>query len=96
MQGILLGLADVLGYLIQAAQILVFVNWVLWLVSADPSNGLVRFVRALVEPVLGWLRRRLPFLVLQGWDLSAMALILILIFLEKALVWNLRLYASRF
>lgn len=96
MQGILLGLADGLGYLLLSAQILLLVNWVLWLVSADPANPIVRFVHAVVDPVLGWLRRRLPFLVQGGWDLSPMALYLILLFLDRALVWNLRLYAVRF
>lgn len=95
MQGILLGLAAGLGILFQALQILVFVDWILWLVAADPGNGLVRFVRSIVQPPLAWLRRRLPFLVLGAWDLSALALILILIFLDHALAGGLRLYATR-
>jgi YggT family protein len=94
MQGILLGLADALGYLFDALKILVFINWILWMVQADPMNGIVRFIHAMVDPILAWLRRRLPFLVVQGWDLSAVALYVILLFLDKALVWNLRQYAA--
>lgn len=95
MQGVLVSLADGLGILFQALQILVFVDWILWLVSADPGNGAVRFVRSVVQPPLAWLRRRLPFLVVGAWDLSALALILILIFLDHALAGGLRLYALR-
>jgi uncharacterized protein YggT (Ycf19 family) len=96
MQGILLGLADVISWLLWAVQILVFVNWVLWLVGADPYNPIVRGVSSLVEPMLRWLRQRLPFLVQGNWDLSPLAVLLICIFLEKALVLNLRLWAGRF
>ncbi|HXB98690.1 MAG TPA: YggT family protein [bacterium] len=96
MQGILFGLADVLGYLIQAAQILVLAYWILSLVGADPGNPIVAFVRAVVEPPAAWLRRRLPFLVVGAWDLSLFAIVLILIFLNRALVDNVRLAATRF
>jgi len=91
-----MGLADVLGYLIQAAQILVLVYWVMGLVGADPGNAIVAFVRAVVEPPAAWLRRRLPFLVVGGFDLSLIAIVLILIFLNRALVDNVRLAAARF
>jgi uncharacterized protein YggT (Ycf19 family) len=96
MQGILLGLADVIDWLLWAVQILVFLYWVLALVGADPYNPIVAGVRRLAEPMLGWLRRRLPFLVQGQWDLSPVALFLICLFLNKALVFNLRLYAGRF
>lgn len=96
MQGILLGLADVVQWLLWAAKILVFIHWILWLVGADPYNPIVKGIRGLVDPVLDWLRRRLPFLVQGGWDLTPLALILICLFLDKALVLNLRLLAARF
>lgn len=96
MRGILLGLADALGLLFHGFQILVFVHWILWLVGADPSNPVVRLVRTLVDPVLGWLRRSLPFLVRGGWDLTPLAAILICVFLNRAVVVNLHQLAARF
>jgi uncharacterized protein YggT (Ycf19 family) len=96
MQAFLLALADALGILIGALQALVFVNWLLWLVGADPANGLVRLVRALVEPPQAWLRLRLPFLVRGAWDLSPMALLLVLMFLDAALPGAVRHLAIRF
>ena len=96
MRGILLGLADVFGYIFYGFQLLVFIHWVLWLVGADPSNPIVHGVWALVDPVLNWLRRRLPFLVQGQWDLTPLAAILICIFLNKAVVVNLVVLASKF
>ena len=86
MQPLFLGLGDVLTFLLKAFQILVVVQWVFRLVGADPGNPIVRAVAALTEPLLGWLRRRLPFLKLGQWDLSPMAAILICIFLNRVLV----------
>jgi uncharacterized protein YggT (Ycf19 family) len=95
MQAFVLALADALGIVFGALQALVFVNWLLWLVSADPANGLVRLVRALVEPPQAWLRRRLPFLCVGAWDLSPMALVLVLMFLDALLPGALRHLAVR-
>lgn len=78
--------AGALSFLLAAFQILVIAQWVLWLVGADPDNPIVRAVTALTKPALDWLRRRLPFLVLGGWDLSPLAAILICVFLDHTLV----------
>ncbi len=83
------GLARVLEYLIDTYKIILLVSVVLSWVHADPSNGIVRFVRVLTEPLLGWVRRRLPLLVQGGIDLSPLAIFLALIFLDEALVGNL-------
>jgi uncharacterized protein YggT (Ycf19 family) len=96
MQGILLGIADVVDWLLWALKVLVFVWWVLALVGADENNPIVHTVRRLVDPLLRRLRERLPFLVQGSWDLSPIALFLICLFLDKALVWNLRVFAARF
>jgi uncharacterized protein YggT (Ycf19 family) len=95
MQGIVMGLADVLGILIYACQILLLAYWVLGLVGADPGNPIVAFVSAVVGPPTRWLRERLPFLVVGGWDLSLFAMYLILVFLDHALVENLRMAVAK-
>jgi uncharacterized protein YggT (Ycf19 family) len=91
-----MGLGDVLQVLLTLFQILVGARWVLWLVGADPYNPLVRAVAALTEPVLGWLRLRLPFLAVGSWDLSPMAAILICVFLNAWVVNQLWQLAARF
>jgi YggT family protein len=86
MHTLFLGLGDVIAFLLKAFQILVVVQCVFSLVGADPGNPIVRTVAALTEPLLGWLRRRLPFLKLGQWDLSPMAAFLICVFLNRVLV----------
>lgn len=51
-------------------------------VNPDPYNPIVRTLRALTEPVLWRVRRRLPFLYINGIDLSPLALILGLQFID--------------
>jgi YggT family protein len=96
MRGILLGLADVFGTLLWLYQILILASVVLSWVNADPYNGIVRGIRGLTDPVFAWLRRRLPFLVQNGLDLSPLAAILICVFLKWAFVYNLQIFAARF
>ena len=96
MRDIILGLADVLGIVLYGFQVVVFIHWVLWLVGADPYNPIVRAIRSLVDPVLNWLRSRLPFLVRGAWDLTPLAAVLICVFLNRALVGNLVRLAGRF
>jgi YggT family protein len=90
MNGILLGIADVLEWLLWAFRALIFVAAILSWVQADPFNPIVRAVRAMTLPVFDWLRQRLPFLVQGGIDFSPLAAFLITLFLDKALVFNLR------
>jgi YggT family protein len=96
MQGILLGLSDVFALILEGLQILIFVAAILSWVGADPYNGIVRGIRAMTEPVFAWLRRSLPFLVQGALDFSPLAALLICVFLQKALVYNLRVFAARF
>jgi YggT family protein len=96
MQTFCLGLGHLASFLFNAFQILVVVQWVFWLVGADPHNPIVRAVSALTEPALGWLRRRLPFLSVGQWDLSPMAAILICMFLDRAVAEGLGMLAARF
>lgn len=58
------------------------VSWV----SPDPFNPIVRFLVRATEPLLGWLRRRLPFLVQGGMDLSPLVVIFGIILLRTVAV----------
>jgi YggT family protein len=55
----------------------------------------VRFLRVVTQPVFDWLRAKLPFLVVGGFDLSPLAALLIAYFLEVALVGELFSLAAR-
>ena len=69
-------------YVVIASAILSWVN-------PDPYNPIVRFLRNATEPVYAYIRRYMPFLYVGGFDLSPLVLILIIQFLQIALVGNL-------
>jgi YggT family protein len=60
-------------------------------VNPDPYNPIVRFLYNITEPVLGWVRRRVP-LVFGGLDLSPILVLLAIIFVQRFLIstlWDL-------
>ena len=63
-------------------------------VSPDPYNPIVRFLYNATEPVLGWVRRRVP-IVFGGLDLSPLLVLLAIVFLQKFLVASLMDLAYR-
>jgi YggT family protein len=63
-------------------------------VNPDPSNPIVRFLYNVTEPVLGWVRRRVP-LVFGGLDLSPLLVLVVIIFLQRFLVATLIELAQR-
>ena len=69
-------------YILIAASVLSWVN-------PDPYNPIVRTLRALTEPVLWRARRLMPFLYVNGIDLSPMAVLLALYFLDTVLIRTL-------
>lgn len=58
------------------------ISWV----NPDPYNPIVRTLRALTEPVFWRVRRILPFLYTSGIDLSPIAVILAVQFVDYILV----------
>jgi YggT family protein len=72
--------------------IAVVISWV----GADPWNPIVRFFRTMVDPPCDWIRRRFPFVVVGGaLDLSPIALIFGLLFLEEVVARSIIEYAFR-
>ncbi len=57
-------------------------------VNPDPYNPIVRFLYNITEPVLGYLRRRIP-LVLGGIDLSPVLVLVVIYILRIFLVQTL-------
>ena len=66
------------------------ISWV----NPDPYNPIVRFLYNVTEPVLSYLRNRLP-LVYGGLDLSPLLVIGVIIFLRYSLVQTLVVYGTR-
>ena len=67
---------------------LIIAQAVLSWVNPDPYNPIVRFLYRVTEPVLNWVRRRLP-VVIGGLDLSPILVLLAIVFLQKFLVASL-------
>ena len=51
-------------------------------VRPDPSNPIVQIIYRLTEPAYAALRRKMPFLIMGGLDLSPLVIILGLQFLD--------------
>lgn len=89
---ILLGLANVLHVLLTLMVYLVIGRAIISWVNADPSNGIVRFLHQSTEPLLQPLRRFIPPLG-GSIDLTPIVLLLVIYFLQTALVGILQSYA---
>jgi YggT family protein len=61
---------------------IIIISALLSFVRPDPSNPVVQTLYRLTEPVFYWLRRRFPFLVMGGIDLSPLVIILGLQFVD--------------
>ena len=57
-------------------------------VNPDPFNPIVQFLYKVTEPVLGWVRQRVP-LIFGGLDLSPLLVLLAVVFLQRFLVATL-------
>lgn len=65
------------------------ISWV----NPDPYNPIVRFLYSATEPVLGFARRHIPSIG-GTLDLSPLVVLLIVIFLKRAVVTSLLQFAS--
>ncbi len=91
-------LIEALAYILNLA--LTIYMWVIiarailsW-VNPDPYNPIVRFLYNITEPVLGWVRRRVP-VIFGGLDLSPLLILLAIVFLQRFLVSTLFDLAQR-
>jgi YggT family protein len=81
--------AIVLDSLLTAYFWIVFIAALLSWVNPDPSNPIVRFLRAVTEPVLYRVRRALPFVFAGGIDFSPLVVLLGIKFLQIFVVGSL-------
>ena len=87
--------AVILGWVLKLYSIVVLAAVIIQWISADPFNPIVQTLRALTEPVFAWFRRRLPFLVVGALDLSPVAVLLAITFLQIAVVQSLYQIAAQ-
>jgi YggT family protein len=82
---VLLGIAKVLGVVLNIYMWVIIIRALLSWVNPDPYNPIVQFLTRVTEPVLRPLRKLVPAYRL-GIDLSPLIAILIIYFLEIAVV----------
>lgn len=95
LQQLIISIARILDSVLWLYTLIVFGAVICSWVNADPRNGIVRFLHAATDPVLYWIRRRMPFVVQGGLDLSPLILGLALMFFRSWIVSTLLLLASR-
>lgn len=92
----LLAIAKVLSLALNLYMWIVIISALLTWVNPDPYNPIVRTLRNLTDPVFARVRRWMPFLQMGGIDLTPIAIIFAIVFLETAVVQNLFVLAQRF
>lgn len=95
LQNLVVALAAILNSLLNLYFWILLAAVVLSWVSPDPSNPIVRFLRAVTDPVLWQVRRRLPFVYAGGIDFSPLVVLLAIQFLQIVVVRSLYELASR-
>src|SRR5262245_17097201 len=79
-------LAGILDFLLSAYRWIIIIAVLLTWVNPDPYNPIVRFLRGVTEPVFYQVRRRLPFVVVSGIDLSPIVVLLVIEFVLRGVV----------
>ena len=92
MRHLLEALATVLSWGLDIYMWLIIARAILSWVNPDPYNPIVRFLYNVTEPVLSYLRRRLP-MVYAGLDLTPLVVLAVILFLKVFLVQTLFDYA---
>ncbi|MDY6823964.1 MAG: YggT family protein [Thermodesulfobacteriota bacterium] len=90
----LVGLATVLDIVLNIYMWIIIAQAILSWVSPDPYNPIVRIINNLTEPVLYWIRARLPT-IFGGIDFSPIVVILGIVFLQAFVVNSLLMLAQR-
>ena len=91
---LLVALAQVLNLVLTMYMWLIIARALISWVNPDPYNPIVRFLYKVTEPVLAWVRQRLP-LVYSGLDLSPLLVLLAIVFLKNFLIASLLHLADR-
>jgi YggT family protein len=90
---VLQGLATVTDYVLWLYMWVIIARALISWVNPDPWNPIVQFLERATEPVLSPIRRRLGWRL--GVDVSPIIAILVIIFLQVAVVRSLKDVASR-
>lgn len=88
-------IATILNYLLTLYFWILLISALLSWVNPDPNNPIVRFLRAVTDPLLYQVRKRLPFVYASGIDFSPLVVMLGIWFLQLFVVRSLFVLAER-
>jgi len=88
-------LATILDNLLRLYFYVLLISAVLSWVSPDPRNPIVRFFYSVTDPVLYWVRRHLPFVIVGSVDLSPLVVMAGIWFAQLVIVRSLYELAFR-
>jgi YggT family protein len=84
--------AELLSFALQIFTFLIIARAVLSWVNPDPNNGIVRFIHSSTDPLLDKVRSKIP--PMGMFDVSALLVLAVLLFLNTFLVGSLADYAK--
>ena len=90
----LIAIAEVIRFALNIYMWIVIARALISWVNPDPYNPIVRFLYSATEPVLYFIRRKLP-VYFGGMDFSPIIVILVIYFLQRFLVLSLIQFAAR-
>lgn len=93
MDNVIMGIARVLDILLEIYMWVIIIRAVISWVNPDPYNPIVQALTRMTEPVLRPLRKLVPPFKM-GIDLAPLIAVLIIIFLQYALIKNLYRFAQ--
>lgn len=80
-------LMGIVGIVLNLYFWVVIISALLTWVRPDPYNPIVRFLRAITEPVFYRVRRLMPFVMIGGFDLSPIVVLLAIQFVQMFLTY---------
>ena len=86
MNVLLFAIMQLIHSILNMYQWVVIIAVVLSYVQLDPTNPIVQTLHRLTEPVFTFVRQKFPFVVFSGIDLSPIAIILGIQFIDTLLV----------
>jgi YggT family protein len=86
---LILAIATILNSLLTLYFWILLAAAVISWVNPDPNNPIVRFLRAVTDPVLYRVRRALPFVYAAGIDFSPLVVMLAIQFVKMVVVQSL-------
>ena len=86
MNALIFSIAQLLHTLINVYIWIIIISAVMSFIRPDPYNQLVQAIYRLTDPVFDFVRKKMPFLVISGIDLTPLVLILGLQFIDTLMM----------